>query len=180
MKPASVVLFSALLGGSCLAGDVPRPANLTFHLPGGKAGSFTASHGKIVVCSFIFTTCPHCQQLTGALSAIARDYSAKGVAVLGIAFNDGVNDAMVQQFTDEFRPAYPVGWDDRASVFTFLQRSIMSPLYVPHVVIIDRKGMVRGDYAGETSFMTNPGQNIRTELDKLLAAPTTAAAKTKK
>ena len=38
-------------------------------------------------------------------------------------------------------------------------------------VLIDRAGIIRGDFPGESDLFQNPGPNLRKELDKLLGAP---------
>ena len=72
-----------------------------------------------------------------------------------------------------------MGWTSRAAAMAYLQRSILDtrPLYVPHMVFLDRRGIIRADYPGESDFMKDPATNIRAELEKLLKAPATAPAK---
>jgi peroxiredoxin len=179
MRIASLALLCAALTAPSFAGEVPRPApDFSMMLPGGKSVSLKSMHGKIVVLAFIYTTCPHCQKLTGDLSAIQREYASRGVEVLESAYNDGVNEKLVLDFIAQYRPSFPVGFDDRASVFTLLQLSFLStkPVYVPHVLLIDRSGIIRGDYPGEGPFMQKAPENIRAELDRLLKAQPSAAA----
>ncbi len=131
--------------------------------------SLSRYRGKVVALAFIQTTCPHCQDLTTILSPIARDYAPRGVQVLECAFN--VNAAaLVPEFIGRFRPAFPVGWADLAAVQAYLQYTIFDkrPLYVPHMVFLDRRGIIRGDFPGESDFFLKPDANIRAELDKLL------------
>jgi len=68
--------------------------------------------------------------------------------------------------------------NNRAEVMSFLQYSILTttPLYVPHLVFMDRQGVIRSDFPGESQFMTNAGPNIRSELDKLVAASPAAGS----
>ena len=135
--------------------------------------------GKVVALAFIHTTCPHCQDLTQVLSGIARDYQAKGVQFIECAFNQNAAE-LVPAFIQQFQPPFPVGYSNDAAVRTYLQYAIFDttkPFYVPHMVFLDRKGVIRGDYAGESQFFQNPNGNIRAELDKLLA-PETPAKKT--
>ena len=71
---------------------------------------------------------------------------------------------------------------------TYLQRTVIdtTPLWVPHLVFLDRGGVIRADIAGDSPFMSNPLANIRAELDKLLGVAgagkktTGAAGATKK
>jgi hypothetical protein len=101
------------------------------------------------------------------------------VQVVGSAFNDGIGEKMLNEFIAQFKPAFPIGWNTRVAVWSFVQYSILSqkPLYVPHMAFIDRGGVIRAEYKGEEAFFQAPGPNIRKELDKMLAAPHTAPAK---
>ena len=136
--------------------------------------------GKIVALAFIDTTCPHCQELTGTLKGIVRDYAARGVVVLECAFNDGA-EAGLAEFQQRFGPTFPVGWNSRAAVMSYLQYNLLDPrpLYVPHMVFIDRAGAIRADYPGEDVFFRDPNASIRAELDKLLRGRGAAPVKGK-
>ena len=138
--------------------------------------------GKVVALAFIYTTCPHCQHLTTTLNQVAQDYAARGVQVLECAFNDdGV--ATMAEFLKQFNPLFPVGFGARASVMPYLQYTISDPrpLYVPHMVFIDRAGMIRGDYPGEGPFFQDPDGNIRKELVRVpKGSPAIASASAKK
>lgn len=133
---------------------------------------------KIVALAFIYTTCPHCQHLTTILDQLAKDYTPRGVQFLECAFNDDAVQTL-PEFLKQFNPPFPVGYGTRASVMSYLQYSMLDtrPLYVPHMVFIDKAGMIRGDYPGEGPFFQDPEGNIRKELDKMLkAAPATSAS----
>ena len=101
--------------------------------------------GKIVALAFIDTNCWHCQNLTGTLKVIARDYALRGV-VLECAFNDRAQYALAE-FQQRFDPPFPVGWNTRAA-----------PV----------RGAIRADYSGEDVFSCDPDANTRAELNKLL------------
>ena len=68
---------------------------------------------------------------------------------------------------------FPVGAGTRDSAFQYLQHSIMAPnFYVPQMVFIDRKGVIRGQYGGNDAFLGDQQEaNIRAMVDKLLAEP---------
>ena len=129
--------------------------------------------------AFISTTCPHCQVLTKTLSAIHEEYAARGVQIVECAFDVG-SDRQLPAFIQQYKPPFPIGYADRAAVLSYLQYSIMDtkPVYVPHLVFLDRSGVIRADIPGESDFMQNPDKNVRAELDKLLKAGSgsTAAA----
>ena len=102
------------------------------------------------------------------------------------AFNDGVGEKMVNEFVAQFKPAFPVGWNTRVAVWSFVKYSIISqkPLYVPHMVFIDRNGVIRAEHWGEEDFFRSAAINVRKEFDSILAgghsAPQKSATKKKK
>lgn len=119
---------------------------------------------------FIDTNCAHCQELTRTvLTPVSREYAARGVEVLECAFNDLARQ-QVPTFIRQFQPPYPVGWNTREAVLSFLQISVLDrrPLYVPHVVFLDRQGVIRAEFRGESDFFKNANANTRAELEKLL------------
>lgn len=156
----------AILAAVCTAFAMGQPFQMT--QVNGKTASFAQYRGKVVAVAFIFTTCPHCQDLTRVLMPIAREYSARGVQFLECAFNDEAQMDM-PKFLDQFHPPFPVGWSDQAAVRSYLHYSILDPhLYVPHMIFLDRAGVRRGDFPGEGDFFKYPEVNIKAQLEKLL------------
>jgi AhpC/TSA family len=153
-----------------LAADTVRPSPpFEIQRLNGPALQVKQFRGKIVALAFIDTECSHCQDLTTTLKGISRDYAGRGVVVLECAFNNGAK-ASLPEFQQRFDPPFPVGWNTRAAVMSYLQYNLIDPrpLYVPHMVFIDRAGAIRSDYPGEDVFFRDPNANIRAELDKLL------------
>lgn len=167
------VILIFLCAASALAADTvapPRPSPpLTIERLGAPPIELSQYRGKVVVLAFIFTTCSHCQDLTKALGPLSREYSLRGVQVLECAFNDDAKQTM-PEFLQNLQPPFPVGLTNRAAAMAYLQRSVLDtrPLYVPHLVFLDRRGVIQADYPGESDFMKNPATNIRAQLEKLL------------
>ena len=182
MRTALTALLcaTALFTGS--AAEPPRKAlPLTISRIADPPITLSQYKGKVVALAFIYTTCPHCQHLTTILNQVAKDYAARGVQVLECAFNDDAVPSL-PEFIKQFNPPFPVGYNSRAAITTYLGYSIVDtrPLYVPHMLFIDRAGMIRGDYPGEAPFFQDPDGNVRKELDKMLKAPATTSASAKK
>lgn len=180
MRSIVVTTFCALLAFAAFAGvevGKPSPA-LTIQKLSGPAVQLSQFKGKVVALAFIDTNCPHCQNLTKQLNVIAKEYESKPVQIVACAFNDGV-EKLLPQFIQQFQPAFPVGYCTREAVMAYTQYSLASgkPFYVPHMVFLDRRGVVRGDFPGESDFMSHPDVNIRTELDQLLKAAPASAGK---
>jgi thiol-disulfide isomerase/thioredoxin len=153
-----------------IAAETPRPSPpLTIERLGAPSVELSQYRGKVVALAFIFTTCSHCQDLTKTLGPLSREYALRGVQVLECAFNDDAKQTM-PQFLQQLQPPFPVGFTNRAAAMAYLQRSVLDtrPLYVPHMVFLDRRGIIQADYPGESDFMKDPATNIRAELEKLL------------
>jgi hypothetical protein len=178
MRSAGLVLCFSAAALAAVA-NIPRPSPpFSIQRVGAPPLALESLRGKVVLLAFIDTNCSHCQDLTRTLGPISNEYGPRGAQVVECAFNEAARAAL-PGFMKQFQPPFPVGYCDRASVDAYLQRSVMdiTPLYVPHIVFLDRKGVIRADYAGESDFLVKPTENIRKELDKLLSA---TAAKGKK
>lgn len=174
-----VLLACAALAPGLLATDAPRPSPpFSILRPGAAPIELAQLRGKVVALVFIDTHCPHCQKLTNFLSELAPKYAARGVQVVECAFNSDAESSLAE-FKQQFHPPFPVGYSNHAAVMAYLQIPLLDPhpLYVPHIVFLDRRGVIRADVAGESDFMKQPEVNIPAELEKLLrpAAPRTAS-----
>lgn len=168
MRIFLVTVLCLVLGLTAIAMEVGKPSPaFTVQRLNAPAIPLSQYQGKVVVLAFIDTECPHCQHLTGVLNTIAKEYEGKGIQFVECAFNDGAVQ-LLPGFIQKFQPVATMGYSPRDPVMTYLAHSILKPLYVPHLVFLDRKGIVRGDYPGESEFMTNPEKNVRAELDGLL------------
>jgi thiol-disulfide isomerase/thioredoxin len=170
MRTTILVSLCATSALIAMAAEPPRPSPpLAIERPGAPAVELSQYRGKVVALAFIFTTCSHCQDLTRLLVPLSREYALRGVQVLECAFNDDAKQNMAA-FLQQFQPPFPVGWTSRATAMAYLQRSLLDtkPLYVPHMVFLDRRGIIRADYPGEGDFFKDPATNIRAELEKLL------------
>ncbi len=173
-KVLSLVLLAALTISAALplgaAGPVPRKAP-EFVVQGADGGDklLTSYRGKTVLLSLMFTTCPHCQNISKLLSKIAPDYAAKGVQVLGATF-DANAPRDYKQFNTAFVKGFPCGFSSQKNVLDFLGLKADEPFFVPALVFIDKTGMIRSQYIGDEKFLGNPEVNIRAELDKMLKA----------
>jgi len=168
---AIAVLVTGLQG---FAQQVPRPAGeFAINMPSGGQTLLSQFAGKVVVLACISTTCPHCQHTTQVLSAVQNEYAARGVQILAAAFNP---DAMqlLSGFIQQFRPTFPVGWANRDAVFEYEQASLVKPNYVPELIFIDRKRVIRAQFNGGDDFYKDQDKNIRVLLDSLVKEPATA------
>ncbi len=183
-KPGSLAVAFTVLASlipAVKAGTLPRPASdFTINLPGGKQALLSQYKGKTIAMAFILTYCPHCQKIVSFLSKDQNEYGARGFQVLASAIEEGAAGA-VPGFIKKFNPPFPVGSNARMPVLDFLQHPIAARLIMPQIVLIDRKGMIRAQYAGDEPFLdeAQADQNLRGKIEELLNEGTARAKKKK-
>ena len=152
------------------ASTAPRPApEFAINMPEGGQKLLSSYRGKPVLLALFYTTCPHCQDMARTLSSqIVPEYGPKGVQFIAAAFDEGAK-AGTPEFIKNYVNGFPMGYVDRGQVNEFLQKSIMTVLYVPILVFIDRKGVIDTEVLGDNTFLSDPPKNIRATLDKMLA-----------
>ncbi len=161
------------------AAQVPRPApEFVIRQVNGPQLLLTQFRGKVVALTFVYTTCPHCQHFSGLLNEMYREYGPRGFQPIDIAYNDQAT-LLVSDFINQLQLKFPVGVATREEVVSYLQYPMDKPMYVPQVVFIDRKGVLRAQYAGESDFFQpkNVEANLRAEIESLLTKPAARRAR---
>lgn len=154
----------------------PAPAALrkapdfTILRPGADPLQLAQYKGKVVALTFISTVCSHCQDFTRAINPVAAKYGQRGVQFVECAINDGAATS-VKSFQEQFKPPFPVGWGTVESMMFFLGKTpfdSVRSLSVPHMLLIDRAGVIREDYEPGSDFYLHAETNLPAALDKLL------------
>ena len=169
MKTRHLLAAMSLAAAFVLQGaDLPRPApNMTFKMPGGGAIDLTQHRGKVVALEFLITTCPHCQKCSQILQKMQDEYGPKGFQALGVATNEMAH-MLVPDYVKNFALRFPVGFAPREQAHEFLQHPLMLIMYVPQLVFIDRKGVIRSQFAGGSDFFKEEEKSIRAKIDEML------------
>lgn len=149
---------------------IKKAPEFTITEPSGKQTLLSSFKGNVVVLTFVYTTCVHCQDESRMLTKIYKDLGPKGLQVLGVAFNDNAA-IMVPSFVQQFGVPYPVGYSDPTTVLNYLGFSVMDRYVVPQVVVIDRKGYIRAQspVSGDPNLQTEA--YMRNLIQTLLSEP---------
>lgn len=170
MRFAKLILAMAAIVVASQAAEVPRKSpEFAILLPGGKQLLLSQYRGKVVALEFLFTTCPHCQAASRAMSKLNAEYGPKGLQPLGVAFNEN-SEKLVGEFVRDYGVTYPVGFSPREQVLSYLQNSD-GRVSVPQMVFIDRKGMIRQQSLPMNDANTASEANMRKMIETLLAEP---------
>ena len=112
----------------------------------------TGDHrGQVVLVNYWATWCGPCWEETPGLIRLSREMGPKGLAVVGVAMDEGGREK-VQKFVDEFRVPYPVVLPERLSQVEYGLEG------VPTTILLDKQGRVAKSYVGavrEADFKTD-------------------------
>ncbi|HOL70568.1 MAG TPA: TlpA disulfide reductase family protein [Bryobacteraceae bacterium] len=166
-----------LVSPALFAAQVPRPApELVIRQVNGKQLLLSQFRGKVVAVEFLQTTCPHCQTCSALLNKMYQEYGPRGFQPIGIAFND-MATMLVPDYVKQLGLKFPIGVGTRDEVVGFLQHPVMEIMYVPQLVFIDRKGVIRAQHAGGSDFFKNEEANMRKQIEALLNESTSSTPK---
>ena len=115
--------------------------------------------GKVVLLNFWATWCAPCQLEMPTFAAWQRQYEPDGLQVLGISMDDDATP--VVGLAAKLKLNYPVLMGDAN-----LGREYGGVLGLPLTYLIDRDGVVRARFQGETDLKT-----IEKRLQTILAQP---------
>ena len=160
----SLSFFTATLP----AQQVPRQSQeFTALTTGGAPLQLSQFRGKTLVVEFFLTECPHCQETASVLDKLQREYRARGVQVIGVAFNADA-PARLPELVKRLNLSFPTGTASQLSIFQFLQLSVTRQYSVPFLAFIDSGGTIRAQFTGGDDLFKNAEAGIRSNIEALL------------
>jgi len=101
------------------------------------------------------------------LSGIQKELGPKGFAVIAGVLNE---DANIPEFIQRFNPGFPVGDINRLGAYEYMQMKSDERVFVPFMVFIDRKGIIRSQYTGTDKILdeAQSEKTLREEAEKYL------------
>jgi thiol-disulfide isomerase/thioredoxin len=176
---APVLVWLCAVAPALEAINVPRQSpELAIGLSDGKQLLLSQYKGKVVVVAFILTWCPHCHKTIGYLTKDQNEYGARGFQVLASAIED-VARINLPAFIRQFKPPFPVGFNNQTTAIEYLQHPPMLIPHMPILAFVDRQGVIRAQYEGDDKFFAEDQQekNIRDKIEELLKEGATGAKK---
>jgi peroxiredoxin len=181
MRIVATVLAMGVTAMAAAPPVIKKAPEFTITEPSGKQTLLSSSKGSVVVLTFVYTTCPHCQDESKMLTKLYKEMAPRGLQVFGVAFNDNAG-LLVPNFVEQFGVGYPVGSSAREPVLSYLgiSDSIMARWSVPQIVVIDRKGNIRAQspMEGDPNLQSEP--YMRNLIETLLKEPGPATSSPKK
>ena len=119
--------------------------------------------GKVVLLNFWATWCAPCLYEMPRLVEWQNNYGTRGLQVLGVSMDD--SDSPVRALSGKLHINYPIMMGDER-----LGELYGGILGLPVTYLIDRRGVIRARFKGETDL-----SKIEEHLKELLSVPTTAS-----
>lgn len=144
--------------------DVPVPQT------GGQKLDLKQYRGKALVLALISTDCEHCDHAVDFLKIMQSEFAPQGLQVAAAAGGPEAAKSL-PAFEKLHKPNFPLGYLDRAS---FLKMAGLKPddrPFVPVLLFIDAKGMVRVQLQGDDPLMEKMEVLIRGTVRELLKEP---------
>ncbi len=186
IRPGLLVLAVSVYASLACAGGAPTAAlasgakapEFTLPVAGGAELSLkdTLAKNKLTVVMFIATQCPVSNAYNTRMAQIAKDYSAKGVAFVGVNSNkqEAVEEIVKHSKDNGF--AFPVVKDSGNKI-----ADLYGARVTPEIFVIDATGQVR--YHGRIDENQNgdaiKSPDLKTALDALLTGKAPVAPDTK-
>jgi len=148
-----VAVLSSVILGAALAWAIPplprKSPEFTILEPSAtpngpdKQSLLSNYRGKVVIITFVHTTCSHCQAYSQLLKRLHKDLGPRGFQPIAIAWNPQAK-MLVPGFVRQFGLDFPVGYSESYDpIMNFLAFSVMERPVVPLIAVIDKKGMIR-------------------------------------
>ena len=176
MRTVRYILTALAFTLVAVAGEVPREApDLALKTVGGETVSLEGLKGKVVAVLWLSTDCPHCQETCETLAPVYEELAPQGLEIMGMAVNPNA-PGNIGAFKTNHHVEFPIGVSTRSDWMRFADLSVMARAYVPYMMLVDRKGVIRYEHRGrDHDFWHDQLDNLRGELSELLAEPAGAA-----
>jgi cytochrome c biogenesis protein CcmG/thiol:disulfide interchange protein DsbE len=125
----------------------------------GQTLRLSSFRGKVVLLNFWATWCAPCQVEMPVFAAWQRQYAPQGLQVIGISMDDDATPA--RRLVERLKLNYPVAMGDER-----LAARYGGVLGLPLSFLIDRNGVVRARFQGETDLNI-----VKNRLQAILAEP---------
>jgi thiol-disulfide isomerase/thioredoxin len=99
--------------------------------------AFSSTRGSVVFLDFVFSWCPHCNNMAPTIKRLHDEYSGKGVVFVTVAGSSGSSPSASAKFLRDHGVSWTAVYDERMSVF-----QLYGVTGTPTYFVIDRNGRI--------------------------------------
>lgn len=170
-----VLILLSLLG--IASAKTPRPLPYVRIVDSrGNAIDLRKYHGQTVVLMIFSTACDTCLKTIEIMNHIQRDLGPKGLQVVAAA-GDPNGQYLLDPLTQRYRPLFPLGFIEKDEIIKVAEVPPNVRPVVPIVIFIDRWGMVREQFYGDSPVMQGGEGSLRALARGVMAVTPVGAAR---
>ena len=139
--------------------------------PGGKKLDLKQYRGKALVVALISTTCEDCAHTIEFLKIMQTENASQGLQVVAAAGEVDAGGRVLAPFANEHKPNFPLGYLDQAAFLKIANLSPKDRPFVPVLLFVDPKGMVRVQIMGDDPLLKKFELTVRGTIRELLKEP---------
>lgn len=132
-------------------------AEMGWIMDDGRRARLADYEGKVLVLDFYATWCEPCRKSIPRLSAMQKNYEAKGIQIVGLNVGGPDDRIKVSNFARELAIPYPLGFPDKALSDLFMSDNQT----IPQTFVFGREGQLLKRFIGYD-------QTTEAELEKLI------------
>jgi cytochrome c biogenesis protein CcmG/thiol:disulfide interchange protein DsbE len=164
---AALLLAALALTQPALAAPGPAPTEIRYASAPELRAALAQQRGRVVILNLWATWCVSCLREIPDLVAVAGEFAAEGVVLLGVAMDEPRDlETLVKPFHAKFFPAFPTVMRREADMDTMAE--VVDPAWnevMPTTYILDRRGNVQVRLQGRQA-----PQELRSRVRAALAA----------
>ena len=122
--------------------------------------------GKVVLVDFMTTTCPTCKEASIGIQTLYQEFGRQGFLPVAIALDPQAANVL-PIYRNLYGLTFPVGLVPREEVLQYLNHPANKPMYVPTLVLLDKRGRI---FDKQVGWMGE--QQLRSAIAKLLSEQT--------
>ena len=136
---------------------------LEVHTVEGKVVQVSSLPGKVVLIDIMSTTCPSCKLASEGIQKLYQQLGGKGFLPVAIAVDQRAPN-LLAFYRNVYQLTFPIGVTSREDILGYLKITPNRPLYVPTLVLLDKRGRTCATQVGWTGQ-----EELRAAITKLLA-----------
>jgi hypothetical protein len=162
------IAVAAAFTASFLFAVTPRPlADMAIPVPNGKPISLKSYRGKVLLVAVISTDCTACIASIDILNRAQKDFGPQGFQVVAAA-GDQNAQYMLEPFVQRYRPVFPIGFLNVDEMMRIGDIAKDQRPFAPIFLFVDRKGVVRQQFFGDSSFFKAEEASTRKLIQDML------------
>jgi hypothetical protein len=146
---------------------------------GGRKLDLKTYRGKALVVTLVAVSCKHCAEVLDVLKKLQVEQGARGLRIVAAAGDENA-PAVFAPYASKHQLNFPFGYVNRAELMKLANVGPKDRPFVPIMMFVDAKGIVRVQMFGNDRLLEKPEKIIRDTVRELMKEPGITVTPSKK